>query len=71
MNEIIRAEYIKQYGHYETPAWKGRYHEWNFRCKVFTDGWKVCEEWHERQNMMDRDSLEQTKEEAKLAGGLG
>ena len=64
MDEIIRDEFEKFLKYMALPLFEeGR--AW----RAFVDGWKCSEQWHERQNMMDRDSLEQTKEEARLAQG--
>ena len=67
-DKIIRDEYKR---HYPPPASEDRelYLEWLDSMHKFEFAWQACEQWHERQNMMDEDSLEQTKEEARLANG--
>ena len=37
--------------------------------RAYMQAWDDAIIWHERQNMMNEDSLEQTKEEARLAEG--
>ena len=62
-DKIIRDEFDKRVSIIYRN--KELLHSW------FAAGWRDSEQWHERQAMMDRDSLEQTREEANLAGGLG
>ncbi len=67
MDEIIRAEFEKtiendmpmQFMVSATSFW------W------FKTAWKKALAWKEEQEQMSEDSLEQTKQEAELAGGLG
>ena len=60
MDKIIRAEWEKN-----VENKYGIKSNWHY----YKQGWKACEQWHERQAMLDRDSLEQTREEAQLAEG--
>lgn len=63
-DKIIRDEFDK---HYKVTDVRKRM-AWR---TVFLHAWKACEDWHERQNMMDRDYQEDKQEENRLAGGLG
>ena len=67
MDEIIRAEYIKHYG--DCPNGHLGSLTWVDGLQDFMFAWNACEEWLERQNMMDKDYQERVQEEARLVKG--
>ena len=70
-DKIIRDEYVKHYGECPsaTASLPAPVFDWRDGLQDFMFAWKACEQWHERQRMMDKDYQEQVQEEARLARG--